>query len=110
MQGSSGFALLVSLLRYELEYAMTRVSRLDLQDMAQRYTSASSSSTASQLRYAGWPTIKTLLNRGLVDKTDARSAYYFLTDEGRKLAKNLALVSAQLKGLAPSWFLSFGCF
>src|SRR5699024_5097219 len=88
-QGSSGFAILVALLRYELEFNQNLVNKLDLQEMAQRYSSTSIGQTNAQ-RYPGWATIKTLLAKELVATTDARKSYYYLTEEGRKLARNLA--------------------
>lgn len=97
-QGSSGFAILVSLLRYELEYHQKLVNKLDLQEMAQRYTTSLNGQATSAQRYAGWATVKTLLEKELVARTDERNSYFFLTDSGRTLAKNLAKVSPALRG------------
>lgn len=94
-QGSSGFAILISLLRYEVEYSTNRVNRKDLEDMCKQYTS---SMTVYNQRYSGWNTMKTLLNRDLVSKTESRYSYYSLTEEGRKLAKNLAMACPTFKG------------
>ena len=96
-QGSSGFAILVALLRYELEFNQKLVNKLDLQEMAQRYSMTTIGQTSAQ-RYPGWQTVKTLLAKDLVAKTDARNSYFFLTDEGRKLARNLAKASPVLRG------------
>lgn len=98
-QGSSSFALLVSLLRYELEYACLQVNKLDLQQMASKYNTSSSQAAGGNKwnRFAGWPTIKTLITRELVQKTEGRASYYSLTEEGRKLAKMLVLGSPLLK-------------
>jgi len=98
-QGSSGFAILVSLLRYELEYEKRLVNKFDLQTMAQRYSNSMiGQAQGGQQKYSGWNTMKTLLEKELVGKTDKRNSCFFLTDEGRKLARSLALISPTLKG------------
>lgn len=96
-KGSSGFALLVALLRYELEHAMFRVNKYDLQQMALKYTTTVQTGGPGR-SFSGWQTINTLISRELVTKTEERSSLYSLTDEGKKLAVNLALACPDLKG------------
>ncbi|KAJ6217938.1 hypothetical protein RDWZM_009095 [Blomia tropicalis] len=104
-QGSGGFSILVALLRYEVEFQQKLVNKLDLQEMSQRYCSSSMGQTNQIGSFSGWNSIKTLLNKELVSKTDSRNSYYFLTDEGRKLAHNLALVSPSLKAFSEKYLI-----
>lgn len=88
-KGSSSFAILVALLRYELEFSNTKVNKLDLNQMAQLYATNT----------IGFNCLKTLMSRELVQKTQDRNARYFLTENGRKLAKNLVLSCSDLQGI-----------
>ncbi|XP_017491493.1 PREDICTED: crossover junction endonuclease MUS81-like [Rhagoletis zephyria] len=110
-QGSSGFAILVALLRFELERGQQLVNKYDLQEMAQRYCTTNLGATAggggasSMHRFAGWASVKTLLARSLVERTDARNSYFYLTGRGRRLARNLAKCCSMLRDFAEKYLL-----
>lgn len=111
-QGSSGFAILIALLRYELEHGQQLVNKFDLQTMAQRYCTTNISGgggggSFNSNRFAGWASVKTLLTRKLVERTDERNSYFFLTGRGRKLARNLAKCCSMLKGKTKRVFFCF---
>lgn len=111
-QGSSGFAILVALLRYELESGQQLVNKFDLQVMAQRYCTTNlggggGGGSFNSNRFAGWASVKTLLAKKLVERTDDRNSYFYLTSRGRKLARNLAKCCSMLKGRGITTFFSY---
>ncbi|KAH9527362.1 Crossover junction endonuclease mus81 [Dermatophagoides farinae] len=88
--GQTPFAILVALLRRHLEFDDSRVNKLDLQDMAELYTTTRPLILTAALN-------SLIHRRQLVDKTSDRNARYFLTDSGRKLAIQLAKQCPMLK-------------
>ncbi|KAF7488363.1 Crossover junction endonuclease MUS81 [Sarcoptes scabiei] len=89
-KGSSAFAILIALLRLEMEFNNSKVNKLDLKETAQHYCKAN----------FGLMTINSLLQRSLIIKTEERNCRYSLSDQGRELAKTLALASENLKDFA----------
>lgn len=93
-KGSSAFAILIALLRLEMEFNNSKVNKLDLKETAQHYCKAN----------FGLMTINSLLQRSLIIKTEERNCRYSLSDQGRELAKTLALASENLKGFVDVFF------
>ncbi|CCH43736.1 Crossover junction endonuclease [Wickerhamomyces ciferrii] len=84
---SGGYAILLVLL--ERDPDCNGLTKNEIIQNASPYCDKSfTSNPGTNQFYSAWNSVKTLLNNDLV-KVEGRPAHYYLTDEGKELAKNL---------------------
>ena len=88
-EGSGAYAILIALYKAE-EDGRDCLSKDLLINAAQEYTTTSMSVPLPGSFYSGFNSIKTLINKNLVERNKQRFASYFLTAEGREVACKLA--------------------
>ncbi|XP_054159299.1 crossover junction endonuclease MUS81-like [Oppia nitens] len=88
-EGSGGYAILMALIKWEIENSVDCLGKSDLQNASQEFSSTSMTSGANGSHYNGWHSIKTLVNKKLIERNTQRYATYYLTESGRDLATKL---------------------
>lgn len=86
---SGAYAILVALYMAETNEHLMTLNKQQLQDYAQNYCSSSMTKSKPNSFYTAWSSIKTLIDKGLVDRQISKNSVYSLTYQGRDLAKKL---------------------
>ncbi|CAG2178749.1 unnamed protein product, partial [Oppiella nova] len=76
----------MALMRSELEDNSDSLGKSELQNLAQEFTTTSMTSGVNGSHYSGWHSIKTLINKNLIERSAHRLSSYYLTPEGRELS------------------------
>ena len=89
IEGSGAYAILMALIKAEIEDNSDSLGKQELQNLAQEFTTTSMTVGVNGSHYSGWSAIKTLINKGLIERNNQRFSSYFLTQTGRDLAQKL---------------------
>lgn len=88
-EGSGAYAILMALIVAESEEGTDSMSKQELSMAAQEFATTSITTGTNGSHYSGWNSVKTLLNKNLVEKSRHRMASFYLTESGRQLALKL---------------------
>lgn len=86
---SGAFALLIALIKAEVEEDKTTLSKSEVQERATPYSDESMVKPKAGSHFTAFNSMKTLIKNGMVDVEHHRYAYYSLTEAGRELSLKL---------------------
>ncbi len=88
-EGSGAYGILMALFRSEVVDSVDSLGKEELQSLAQEFTTTSMTVAMHGSHYSGWHSIKTLINKNLIEKSNQRNATYCLTEDGKNIASKL---------------------